>query len=137
MKGKILEIESSGSWESQHGTMYTYLMKLETENGLTFRGEANAKSETIEGLPYKIGEDVEFEHTESTNSYPDKLKIKKEGSGNYGNGKQQGSNRAFALSYAKDLAVARMRDPDQDLASFSSTKEIIEQADKFVEWLDS
>ncbi len=77
MKGKILEIDSTGSWEGQHGVMYTYMVKLQTMNDLTFQGVANAKSETIEGLPYKIGDEVEFEHTESGNEYPDKLKIKK------------------------------------------------------------
>ena len=132
MKGKILEIDSTGSWEGQHGVMYTYMVKLQTMNDLTFQGVANAKSETIEGLPYKVGEEVEFEHTESGNEYPDKLKIKKEGSDNY-SGKQKGNNRSFALSYAKDLAVAKIEkgEPGQE------TTVIIEQADKFVAWLDS
>ncbi len=139
MKGKILEIESSGSWESQHGTMYTYLMKLETQNGLTFRGQANAKSETKEGLPYKVGEDVEFEHEESNSSYPDKLKIKKEGADNYGGGgKMKGNNRSFALSYAKDLAVARINTNNTtEINAHAKTQDIIDQADTFVAWLDS
>ncbi len=134
MKGKIIEINPSGSWDGQHGKMYTYMVKIQTMNDLTFYGEANAKSETVEGLPYKIGEEVEFEHTESTNpSFPDKLKIKKEGADQYQGGKQKGNNRSFALSYAKDLAVARMgagKTPHD-------TKDIINQAEKFVQWLDS
>ncbi len=132
MKGKILEIDSTGSWEGQHGVMYTYMVKLQTMNDLTFQGVANAKSETIEGLPYKVGEEVEFEHTESGNEYPDKLKIKKEGQENYSGGKQKGNNRSFALSYAKDLAVARINNGMQ-----YDAKSIIEQADDFVKWLDS
>lgn len=144
MKGKILTIDSTGSWEGQYGVMYTYMIKLQTMNDLTFQGEANAKSETIEGLPYKVGEEVEFEHTESTSSHPDKMKIKKEGAdqhqGNSPDKGGKGSNRSFALSYAKDLAVARLNsktntdglgDPHTD------TESIIKQADKFVQWLDS
>lgn len=136
MKGKILEIKGTGSWESQqYGTMYIYMIKLQTMSDLEFEGEANAKSKTVEGLPYKVGEEVEFEHTESGNQYPDKLKIKKEDS-NYsgGGGKAKGNNRSFALSYAKDLAVARMK---HDTNVHTDTESIIKQADKFVTWLDS
>ena len=132
MKGKILEIIYKDMWEGQYGTMYTFNIKLQTMNDLTFQGVANAKSETIEGLPYKVGEEVEFEHTESGNEYPDKLKIKKEGQENYSGGKQKGNNRTFALSYAKDLAVARINNGMQ-----YDAKSIIEQADDFVKWLDS
>ncbi len=135
MKGKILEIIYKDMWEGQYGTMYTFNIKLQTMNDLTFQGVANAKSETIEGLPYKVGEEVEFEHTESGNEYPDKLKIKKEGADNYQNRPDtggKGSNRSFALSYAKDLAVARINNGMQ-----YDAKSIIEQADDFVKWLDS
>ena len=134
MKGKILEIIYKDMWEGQYGTMYTFNIKLQTMNDLTFQGVANAKSETIEGLPYKVGEEVEFEHTESGNEYPDKLKIKKEGQENYSGGKQKGNNRSFALSYAKDLAVARLK---HDTNVHTDTETIIKQADKFVAWLDS
>ncbi len=136
MKGKILEIDSTGSWEGQHGVMYTYMVKLQTMNDLTFQGVANAKSETIEGLPYKVGEEVEFEHTESGNEYPDKLKIKKEVSDyRAGGGNDENKNRSFALSYAKDLAVARINAEAAD--PYTKTEDIIKQADAFVKWLDS
>jgi len=139
MKGKILEINGTGSWEGKHGVMYVYMIKLQTLNDITFQGEANAKSETIEGLPYKIGEEVEFEHTESDNAYPDKLKIKKEqkeGSSQYLGGEKgsKGNNRSFALSYAKDMAVARINTIQK---KFTKTEDIIKQADAFVQWLDS
>ncbi len=137
MKGKILEIDSTGSWDSEkYGMMYTYMVELQTMNDLTFQGQANAKSETIEGLPYKIGEEVEFEHTESGNEYPDKLKIKKEVAGQYlgrdSTGGGKGSNRAFALSYAKDIAVASITKGGNIKRS-----EITAMADDFVKWLDS
>ncbi len=145
MKGKILEIDSTGSWEGQHGVMYTYMVKLQTMNDLTFQGVANAKSETIEGLPYKVGDEVEFEHTESGNEYPDKLKIKNEVAGQYlgregrdSTGGGKGSNRAFALSYAKDLAVARINTNNAaEINAHAKTRDIIDQADTFVKWLDS
>ncbi len=139
MKGKILEIEPTGSWEGQHGTMHTYSITLETINGLTFRGEANAKSENVEGLPYKVGEEVEFEHEEATNpAHPDKLKIKKEGQTSSYQGKAKGNNRSFALSYAKDLAVARINNVRIIFANpHTKTKDIIDQADAFVKWLDN
>jgi len=136
MKGKITNIETTGkSWEGQHGIMWTFFVEIQTMDDKIFRGEANSKSETVEGLPYKIGEEVEFEHEESTNPmYSDKLKIKKEGQSQYSGGKAKGNNRSFALSYAKDLAVARIATNE---VRFTSTKDIIDQADKFVQWLDS
>ncbi len=134
MKGKILEIIYKDMWEGQYGTMYTFNIKLQTMNDLTFEGDVNAKTDVVNDLWYKVGDEVEFEHTESGNEYPDKLKIKKEGQENY-SGKQKGNNRSFALSYAKDLAVARIN-TGGDIV-FGSTKDILEQAEKFVQWLDS
>jgi len=137
MKGKILEIDGTGSWNSEkYGEMFTYLVRIQADVQI-FTGEANSKSETVAGLPYKIGDEVEFEFKASENSaYPDRLKIKKEGQENYG-GKAKGNNRSFALSYAKDLAVARITSPNVEAEDFTSTKNIIDQAKKFVEWLDS
>jgi len=133
MKGKILEIDPTGSWEGQHGTMHTYSIKLEMMDGLTIRGEANAKSNNVEDLPYKVGEEVEFEHEEAANpAHPDKLKIKKEGQSSYSGSKAKGNNRSFALSYAKDIAVALIGQGGKIKKS-----EIIEIADTFVTWLDS
>jgi len=138
MKGKILEIETTGkSWSRDRELMWVFSVRIQALNDTVFEGEANAKSETVEGLPYKIGDDVEFEHRESNDGYPDKLKIKKEGSDNYQGGKQKGNNRSFALSYAKDLAVARMATTVTDKDDHATTKDIINQADKFVAWLDS
>jgi len=134
MKGKILEIETTGkSWEGSHGTMWTYFVQIQTMDDKTFRGEANSKSENINDLPYKIEDEVEFEHTESQGEYPDKLKIQKEGQSQYSGNKAKGNNRSFALSYAKDLAVARIA--SSGLAN--DTEVIIKQADAFVKWLDN
>lgn len=131
MKGKILEIDGTGSWPGQHGEMFTYLVRIQGDDEI-YTGEANAKSERADGLPYKIGDEVEFEHEPASNpNYKDKLKIRKEGSENYG-GKAKGSNRSFALSYAKDLAIAHM-----GRGLNSDTESIIKQADAFVKWLDS
>ena len=136
MKGKILEIGTTGkSWEGQHGKMWTYFVRIKNAVDEIFMGEANSKSETVEGLPYKVGKEVEFEHEPSNDiQYKDKLKIKKEGQSQYLGNKAKGNNRSFALSYAKDLAVARIGGKENTL--FTTTKDIIEQADKFVEWLD-
>ena len=111
MKGKILEIDGTGSWTSeQYGEMFTYLVRIQTPDEKIFTGEANAKSDTKEGLPYKIGDEVEFEHKENPNiEYPDKLKIKKEEgySSNRANNKEDLNDvrRSVALSYAKDLVI--------------------------------
>lgn len=148
MNGKIKSIEKRGSWTGTHGTMYTYYVEIESNSGAVVTGEANAKAETIEGLPYKIGDMVEYEHQPSDNpSYDDKLQIKKEGySGdasqpNYSGGKAKGSNRSFALAYAKDLAVAVVgrggMSSTGQITPRPSDESIIETAQKFVEWLDS
>jgi len=127
MKGKILEIDGTGkSWPSEHGIMCVFSVRIQALNDLIFAGDANAKSETIEGLPYKVGDDVEFEHTESTSNYPAKLKIKKEGS--YSSGERSESkNRGFALRYATDLVIAG-KIPLEDIYIV---------ADKNTAWLDS
>ncbi len=132
MKGKILEIRPNGSWESQYGEMFVYFVKIDAD-GIPFEGQANAKSGEVEKLPYKIGDEVEFEHTESENpQYPPSLKIKKEGNYNQPSGKPpKDSNPSFALSYAKDLAVARI-----NTKLPSCTKDIIEQAQEFLTWLN-
>ncbi len=110
MNGKIKSIDKRGSWTGTHGTMFTYYVEIESNSGAVVTGEANAKAETIEGLPYKVGTMVEYEHEPSSDSrYDDKLKIKKEGdsvSSNYSGGKTKVNNIYFALAYAKDLVVA-------------------------------
>jgi len=139
MKGKILEIDGTGSWTGKYGEMFTYMVRI--KNGATdeiFMGEANAKSGAVGDLPYKIGDEVEFEHEPADEpQYNDKLKIKKEGQENY-SGKAKGNNRSFALSYAKDLAVARINTTSAEgHIEFTKTESIIKQADAFVKWLDS
>lgn len=132
MKGKITEITPNGSWQSEHGEMFVYLIKIDAD-GIPFEGQANAKSAEVEKLPYKTGEEVEFEHTESGNQYPDKLKITKEG-GSYQQPKpQKGSNASFALSYAKDIAVAKIYNNG---GAKAYTEDIIEQAESFLQWLN-
>ncbi len=140
MKGNILEIRPNGSWESQYGEMFVYFVKIDAD-GIPFEGQANAKSGEMEKLPYKIGDEVEFEHTESENpQYPPSLKIKKEGSYQQPSGKSgKGSNASFALSYAKDIAVAKISLKDaalEDILKDSSTEDILKQAEEFLTWLN-
>jgi len=134
MKGKILEIDYSGSWTGkQYGEMHTYLVRIQGDDQ-TYFGEANAKSDNAEGLPYKIGDEVEFEHEPSTSpEYHDKLKIKKEGSKNYSGGNKSNKEdpndkrRGVALSYAKDLVIAGK----------IPLENMYKNADESVKWLDS
>lgn len=138
MKGKILEIDGTGSWTGKHGEMFTYLVRIQTSDQI-YTGEANAKSDKVEGLPYKIGDEVEFEHEPASDPlYPDKLKIKKEGTENY-SGKVKDEedpnikNRIIVLSYAKDLAKARM----ENGVTPNDTSSIVDQANKFIQWVNS
>lgn len=139
MNGKIKSIDKRGTWSGTHGTMFTYYVEIDSNSGAVVTGEANAKAETIGGLPYKIGDMVEYEHQPSDQpQYDDKLKIKKEGQeqSNYSGGsKAKGNNRSFALAYAKDLAVANIM--TGALTIDATTEDIIETADRFVKWLDS
>ncbi len=135
MKGKILEIDGTGSWTGKYGEMFTYIVRVKTDDQI-FTGEVNAKSGAVGDLPYKIGDEVEFEHEPASEpQYNDKMKIKKEG-GYLSGEKSEYKNRGFALRFAADLAIARIR-ATADQAEFSKTEDVIDQADKFVQWLDS
>lgn len=145
MKGKILEIDGTGSWKSEkYGEMFTYMVRIQTDDQI-YTGEANAKSGAVADLPYKIGDEVEFEHEPNVNpSFPDKMKIKKEGnyegSENH-SGKAKSNNeedpnikkRIIVMSYAKDLAIARM----ENRLGLYDTNWILEQADKLISWVDN
>ena len=123
---KITKLTGNGTWQSNHGLLYKHL--IEFENGDS--GEVNTKTEEP---PYKVGEEVSYKITPSGNQYPDRIKIEQESKGSGSKNNLFGDKRGFALSYAKDLAVARIR---QGQREHTDTSSIIAQADKFYEWLN-
>lgn len=69
-QSKVVAIHPKGSFESQHGTMYTFKVSFEDGESL----EANAKSQTP---PYVVGDLVEYQITGHHEKYGNKGKVKK------------------------------------------------------------
>ena len=104
---KITAISPSGDpWPGKDGTMfYPYLIGFDDMS----EGVANSKSDNIDGLPYKIGDEVEVEIAGEYQGVK-KLKVKKPGGGGgYGGSKRQADPKSMYFSYAKDYAIANNR----------------------------
>lgn len=70
-KGKITNIQGSGTFETQHGLFYNWDIQLDNGHG----GEYASKNYTsLDSLPFTIGSDIEYEYDQSKPEYP---KVKK------------------------------------------------------------
>lgn len=128
-----LTVSDNPVWTSDKGVPY-YGIQLWLENG--DQGEALAKT------PEDIKPGMAITYTMTSGKYGDKIKVdwratNGTGGGSFGGGKggPRGGNAAFALSYAKDLAVAHQANPLSGKPLTSD--EIISLATKFKTWLDS
>lgn len=119
MESKITKLNYSKSWTGSHGEMHTF--DIEFENG--DKGQVNAKSKEPK---YKVGDSVNYTKTPN-GEYPDRIKIEMQ----QGFQKKGSDRRAFALSYAKDIAVAKIEKGES-----MSTEKVFEIADKFFEWME-
>ena len=134
-QAKLTNIESQNSYTTQHGTFYNY--QLTFDNGDV--GQYGSKKESIKLLPFGDGDTLYYEY--HGGQYP---KIKKPSKNNpndnsYSNNSNRSNstgrtnsysnNASFALSYAKDLAVAHIAKGNE----FGS-KEIIKVADALLTW---
>lgn len=117
---KVKSVQGNGSFEGKYGLLYKF--EYEMENGDV--GEANHKSP--EGIK-KVGEEVTYE-LKSTD-YGDKIKFVQPEGGSY---KKTGNNASFALSYAKDVHIARMAHTTENVHS----GDLFLLADKMYEWLN-
>lgn len=124
---KVKQITPDGSFETSNGKFFSF--KYQFEDGTEL--QANHKSESS---PFNVGDEAEYEVTKEDPQYGKRGKVKKVGSSQFNGAKtysKGGNNRSFALSYAKDIAVAIIRD-----GKSISDNDILETADKFVAWLD-
>ena len=120
MIGKIEAIYKNGqSFDTQYGKLFPFKVTINGEEGAYYAKTEEAK--------YKVGDEVEYDlqRTDKGN----KIKIK--GTPKPEFKKKGGSNASFALSYAKDLAVAHLAKGND-----FGAKEIIQVADVFKKWLD-
>lgn len=70
--GTLTALQSNGTWESQHGTLYQFEVQITMPDGSKITGECNSKSQEP---PYAEGEQVWYEVTRET-QYGKKLKVR-------------------------------------------------------------
>lgn len=126
---KVKSIEGVKPFDGRNGTIYYH--KLVMDNGDV--GEIGKKKNNA----YQIGDEITY--TIDATEYGNKFKEVFQG-GNFGGGgggKQatRGSSASFALSYAKDLAVANIAKSDKPLEMDALADKVIHAAGKFQTWL--
>jgi len=123
MKGIIEAIVPTGTFQTQYGEMHSFLY--------TISGTQFAMNHKTNASPFVVGSELEYEVTaQATAQYPAKIKkVQTEFAPQQGQfqKKASGSNRSFALSYAKDCWVGNV----------IKGAEMFDLADKMVAWLDN
>ncbi len=116
-------------WTSQQGVPY-YGIQLWMDNG--DQGDALVKTPT----ELTVGQELTYQN--ETTQYGERIKIDwaamRGGRPGGFRPASRGGNASFALSYAKDIAVARLSD---SLSKGMTDDEIMTLAAKFKQWLDS
>ena len=127
---KITKVEMLQEWSNANGTFYPH--KVTFENGDV--AIANKKSQNA----YIAGQEIKYQIVGQDNVGNNKFKEVKEdysygGGGRPKGGYSKGSNASFALSYAKDIAVAFINNENEDNLS---SDDILALANKFNKWLN-
>lgn len=125
---KVKSIEGVKPFESRNGMIYYH--KLVMDNGDV--GEIGKKKNNA----YQIGDEITY--TIDATEYGNKFKEVFQGGGNFGGGGgkgSKGSSASFALSYAKDLAVANIGKSDKPIEMDALADKVINAAGKFQAWL--
>lgn len=122
---KIKAIEGHRVWDGPNGTVYYF--KLSMDNGDL--GEIGKKKSDA----LKVGDELTY--TIEQTQYGNKFKEVREGFG--GGGKQAPrSLAAFALSYAKDISVARMEtSPNSEITVDQIATKTMGIAGEFLRWM--
>jgi hypothetical protein len=118
----ITEIEAVKPWESKYGTMYGFDIVLDNGD----EGQVNKKSSDA----LKVGDTITYNITPS--DYGNKIKEVFENRGGKTSRGFNGSKASFALSYAKDIAVASIAASGNVPAN--TTKQVTDTAEKFYQW---
>lgn len=122
---KVKEIVDVREWSGPNGMVYYH--KLVMDNG--DQGELGKKKNNA----FQPGDSLTY--TIESTQYGNKFKeVQQNG---FGGGKQQqrGSSASFALSYAKDIAVANIAKSDKPLEMEALAGKVIATAGKFNAWL--
>lgn len=136
-KSKITAILGVRQWEGHYGPMWAYSLRL--EDGTI--AEINKKKPDA----YHVGQELTYELEDAINKATGatykKLKEVRE-QGDFGGRKLPPNNRAFALSYAKDVEVAIIGKEGMDAYDLIETvgsydNRIIDRAQRFLDWLEN
>lgn len=126
---KVKEVLQKRKWDGPNGTVFYY--KLELDNGDI--GEIGKKKDNAihvgETLTYTAEESdygLKFKAVQQSNGF---------GGGGFRGGAQKGSTASFALSYAKDLAIANMAKTTEPLPLDQLANKIIATAGVFQKWM--
>lgn len=140
---RIDDVLNEKVWDGKHGRVWYYTIVLDNGD----RGEIGTKTQDF----YKIGDTLTYtaEHDERGTKFK-KFNPDQQGN-NYGGGNGQqahsqpagnaprtsrGSSASFALSYAKDLAVANVAANGQPIEMEALADKVIAAAEKFNAWLE-
>lgn len=126
----IKSIDGVKPFDGRNGTIYYH--KVTLDNGES--GEVGKKKNNA----FNIGDS--FTYTSESSEYGLKFKEVFQGGGGFGGGQrgggqQRGSSASFALSYAKDLAVANIAKSDKPIDMEALSAKVISAASKFQSWL--
>lgn len=122
---KVTDIFSVKPWESpKYGKMWFF--DIELANG--DKGSIGSKSD--DGI--KIGDELNYTLEQTEHGWKIKKAQPQFGGGNRGG---SGSPASFALSYAKDLAVANIGKSDKPMEMTALADKVIATADVFNTWL--
>jgi hypothetical protein len=125
---KVTDILQVKPWQGPKGTVYYF--SIELANG--DKGEIGSKSD--DGI--KIGDELNYTLEQTEHGFKIKKAYQQNGFGGGGfKGQQRGSSASFALSYAKDLAVANISKADKPMDMSGVTKRVLDTADEFQKWL--
>ena len=119
---KIKNVQSVGTWESKHDQTLMYKYEYDFEDG----GYVQASHKTP--IPYKAGDEVEYQITHPDKHYGKVNKPKPQFNGF--KKQQQNSVSSFALSYAKDWCLGI-----HNAGTTQTPDDVIAVAEVFNKWL--
>jgi hypothetical protein len=123
-KAKITNVEILESWSNSYGTFYPH--KVTFDNGDV------AIANKVTEHAYTIGQELTYELNGQDKQGNNRFKEVEEQPTYSGGNFKKGGNASFALSYAKDIAVAYINNSKP-----ISTNDIIIMAKDFNEWLNN
>jgi len=137
-KSKITKVTGNGSWQGNYGTMYSFEYQFEDGTvGIADHKTSSAKYNIDEIVDYNIKKQDKMGNNKinfpspNSNGYTPNINGQKMQTNYNGYPKKDNDikekNRSFALSYAKDLAVADKISVDN----------ILKKADEYNNWLNT